>query len=78
MDTTKLPNELLYNIVGYVISEYVDQVICCDGSQIPSQPDDDPTTNPVLPLLQVSFQFRDGSRKVISDIFGIPRGSDGR
>lgn len=79
------PSELLYEIVAHVVAEYVDHVIagamddpCNYEVMEPILSPEQEALNPIVSLLAVSYQFRETSRKVLRDAFGIESQADGR
>lgn len=64
-----LPSEVLYQIIGFAFTEYLDGVVTCPDGLLPVVE----AENPAIPLLVTSFQFRDVTLKVLSDSLGICR-----
>ena len=82
---TLIPAEILFDIVCYVVAEYVDFLIagvlddpCNYDALTTTLTPEEEERNPIVPLFSVSFQFRDTVRKALSLMLDIPRNEDGR
>lgn len=71
-----LPPEILYRICADIVVEYVDYAITLPSTK--RSDEDKRHHNPIIPLLAVNHAFRASTRKVLSDVLGIPQDDDGR
>lgn len=85
MSRATMPPELIYDIICYVIAEYVDFLIAgvldnpCDYDAFTTTlTKEEEARNPIVPLFGVSHQVRDMTRKLLSEMLDIPRKEDGR